>query len=234
MTDARTLLHLQNLDVEIETTEAAIADADAHLGESPELIAAREARDSAHKALDDLRGKQRELEYEVESLTTRIGAEEKQMYDGRGRGSRELEGLRKSVAVLKTHRSETEDRILDTMGAIEQAQVEVSAQDTAFGKAEADWRASQGDLATKREALAAQLVKCRSQREQLAATIDRATRARYDDLRQQKRGRAVALIERNTCQGCRISLPLSVVQHVRANRDLVPCPSCERILVAER
>ncbi len=234
MTDARTLLHLQNLDVEIEVTEAAIADADAHLGESPELIAAREARDSAHKSLEALRGQQRELEYEAESLSTRIAAEEKQMYDGHGRGSRELEGLRKSVDGLKTHRRDTEDKILDTMGAIEEAQTEVAGQDVAFAKVEAEWRDGQGDLAVKRDNLVAQLEKVKAQREKLAASFDRALNARYEDLRQQKRGRAVAQIERNTCMGCRISLPLSVVQRVRTNRDLVPCPSCERILVAER
>ena len=149
MNDARTLLHLQNLDIETETTEVAIADVEAHLGESPELLAAREAREAAHKVLDEFRAKQRELEYEVESLTGRIAAEEKQMYDGKGRGSRELEGLRKSVDGLKSHRRDIEDKILDTMSAVEQAQTDVLAQDTAYAHAEAEWRAGQGDLVVR-------------------------------------------------------------------------------------
>jgi len=52
----------------------------------------------------------------------------------------------------------------------------------------------------------------------------------YETLRREKRGRAVSRIERATCLGCRIALPMGVVQHVRAGRELVFCPSCGRVL----
>jgi predicted nucleic acid-binding Zn-ribbon protein len=41
----------------------------------------------------------------------------------------------------------------------------------------------------------------------------------------------VAVVERGLCQGCRISLPMSVVQKARAGAGLVKCVSCERILL---
>ena len=189
MNDARTLLHLQNLDVEVETCEAALADVEANLGDSPELLAARDACESARRTLDALRARQRDLEYEVDSLTARIAAEEKQMYDGRGRGARELEGLRRSVDALKAHRSEVEDRILDTMGAIEQAQVELATAEAELERVETAWRASQGDLLGRRDEIRAQLAKAKARRNHLASTLDRAVNARYEDLRQQKRGR---------------------------------------------
>lgn len=234
MSDARTLLQLQNLDIDIDSCDAALVDIAASLGESPDLIAAREARTAARKALDDLRSTQKDLEFEAESLSSRITAEDKQMYDGRGRGSRELEGLRKSVESLKAHRRAIEDQILDVMGSIEAAESAATAGDSEFARVEAEWKASQGDMLERQDNLRSQLTQVKAQRERLANSIERGLLARYDELRRQRRGRAVALIERNTCQGCRISLPLNVVQHARANRDLVPCPSCERFLVAER
>jgi uncharacterized protein len=234
LNDARTLLQLQNFDLEIDAADGEFGEIAASLGESPELISAREAHQQAQKALDTLRSTQRDLEFEAESLSTRIKAEDKQMYDGRGRGSRELEGLRKSVESLKASRRAIEDRILDTMGAIEQAQIDAVAREADHARVDAEWTAGQADLARRRDALQSQVGLVKAQRDQLAASLDRALLARYEDLRKIRRGRAVALIERNTCQGCRITLPLTVVQHARAGRTLVPCPSCERFLVPER
>jgi hypothetical protein len=234
VTDARTLLQLQTLDLDIDAADAELADIETRVGESADLTAAREARGIAHKVLGDLRGAQRDLEFEADTLTSRIGAEDKQMYDGRGRGSRELEGLRKSIESLKASRRGIEDKILDTMGAIEQAQTDAAALDADSARVEAEWRASQKDLGVRRDSLHPQLLNLKAQRARTTAAIERGLMARYEDLRKNRRGRAVALIERNTCQGCRITLPLSVVQRSRSGRELVPCPSCERFLVGER
>jgi len=40
----------------------------------------------------------------------------------------------------------------------------------------------------------------------------------------------VVKVERGMCQGCRISLPMSVLQKARSGFDVVQCVSCERIL----
>jgi len=39
------------------------------------------------------------------------------------------------------------------------------------------------------------------------------------------------VVEQGLCQGCRISLPMSIVQKARAGVGLVQCVSCERILL---
>ena len=62
--------------------------------------------------------------------------------------------------------------------------------------------------------------------------MDSSALGLYAALRQAKQGRAVAKVERGSCQGCRIGLPTHMVQKVRAQESLVQCPSCERILVA--
>jgi predicted nucleic acid-binding Zn-ribbon protein len=41
----------------------------------------------------------------------------------------------------------------------------------------------------------------------------------------------VAHVERGMCKGCRITLPMSVLQKARAGVGLVQCVSCERILL---
>jgi predicted nucleic acid-binding Zn-ribbon protein len=62
-------------------------------------------------------------------------------------------------------------------------------------------------------------------------TMDAGAIGLYEKLRTAKQGRAVATVLRETCQGCRISLPSNLVQRMRAGAT-VQCVSCERILVA--
>jgi predicted nucleic acid-binding Zn-ribbon protein len=49
-------------------------------------------------------------------------------------------------------------------------------------------------------------------------------------LLERRQGRAVAKVERGMCGGCRISLPMTVLQKARSGLDVVQCVSCERIL----
>ena len=232
--EVRTLLLLQQLDLDIDATSAELEQLTHQLGDTPELTAAREAQAAAHAALDELRRSQRDLEYEVESLTAKIAGEDKQLYDNRGRGARELEGIRRSIESLKGNRRHAEDRILDVMTALESAQADAAAKDAECERVTAEWRSSQGGMVDRQDSQREHLQVVTARRQQHAAGIAPALLARYEDLRRLRRGRAVAIIERNTCQGCRITLPLIVVQHARAARELVPCPSCGRFLVSDR
>ena len=55
----------------------------------------------------------------------------------------------------------------------------------------------------------------------------------YESLRKSRGGVAVARVERNMCQGCRLSLPTGDVQKARTSQGTVLCSSCGRILYAE-
>ena len=67
----------------------------------------------------------------------------------------------------------------------------------------------------------------------MAAQVEPPLLQRYETLRQAKGGRAVAKVERDLCQGCRMSLPTQLRQRVRSGRQAVNCSSCGRMLFAE-
>jgi predicted nucleic acid-binding Zn-ribbon protein len=70
-----------------------------------------------------------------------------------------------------------------------------------------------------------------AERERWTTGMDKLSLQLYENLRLKRQGRAVARVERGTCQGCRIGLPTHLVQRVRTGAMLVQCPTCERILV---
>ena len=57
---------------------------------------------------------------------------------------------------------------------------------------------------------------------------------RYTRLLASREGLAIAQVESKTCQGCFIGIPNNVLVRVNRGTELVPCPSCDRILYVAR
>ena len=234
MNETRTLHQLQTIDSEVDALTQESANVQARIGETAELLEARQRLDDARQRLHNHQTAQREQEWQVDILTEKTTKEEDRLYRGQIHSSRELESIRKEVEILKGSRRKLEDAILDLMVEVEQMQAEVASQQAELARVSAEWEDNQRTLAERQAQVEARLAELGRARKALASTLGADVLATYEDLRRMGRGRAVARIERNTCQGCRISLPMSIVQHVRAGRELVHCPSCRRVLFAER
>jgi hypothetical protein len=232
MTSASDLFALQEIDLRRDARRAVIADIEARLGETPEVVAAREALVAAEANVKDLQAQQRRLEAKLEDLDAKMRPLETKMYDGSVRNPKELTDMQKELNHHKAARSELDDEGLEMIEAIEAATSVLVQRRTELKRAEADWQADQGDLAEEKAGAEAEYVSLEGQRNTRIADMDRSMLGLYETLRPTKAGRAVALVTRGTCQGCRITLPTHLVQRLRAGGLLVQCPSCERILVA--
>lgn len=209
-----------------------IADIEARLGETEALAEARENVDDASYALERLQRRQRESEAELQDMDAKIVPLESKLYGGSVRNPKELTDLQKELDSLKQRRSKLDDQGLALIDSVEAATAGLEAAKQELAAVEADWQAEQKHLgATKAKAVSEQ-AGLDGQREQHSRGMDVAALGKYEALRGMRQGRAVAKIERGTCQGCRISLPTHLTQRVRAGGELIQCPSCERILVA--
>jgi len=233
MNEARALDHLQSVDLEIDALNQELVDVRGRVGETEELRTAREGLDAARKRIHQLESAQRELEGAIEDAAEKIQSEEKKLYQSGNRSPRELTGIQREVEILKRDRRATEDRVLDIMDQLERSQADLDAQEKALATITAGWQADQEGLKSREVELSARLVERKQDRDRSAATVPSSVLATYESLRRNGGGRGVARIERNACQGCRITLPTSVVAHARLGRELVSCPSCGRILVAD-
>ena len=87
------------------------------------------------------------------------------------------------------------------------------------------WREQEEEAVAQIEAL-------RANRLALLPTMPSSLLPLYESLRRSKSGRAMALVERGTCQGCRLSLTTQETQRARSGQQIVQCSSCGRILYA--
>jgi len=81
----------------------------------------------------------------------------------------------------------------------------------------AEARARKADLAEQRRA-------------RLSDDVDRSVLSLYDRLLQAREGAALARLDGNVCQGCYMSVPPNTFVRLSRGRELVQCPSFDRIL----
>src|SRR5690554_746747 len=81
MTSASDLYALQEIDLQRDARRAIVADVEARMGETDELIEARETVEDSVSALERLRRRQREFEAQLQDLDAKIKPLETRLYD---------------------------------------------------------------------------------------------------------------------------------------------------------
>jgi len=231
MTRISDLFDLQEIDLEIDARRAAISEAESLLGESEEAEAAAVAVIEREAEVQELHKKLKAAEWEVEDLTNKIKPLEKKLYGGSVRIPKELASIEEDIRSLQARKRVLEDKELDVMSRLEEAERALAAAKHEHATLVAGWEAEQRRLRQERETLTAEIAELENKRAAQRSRIDGEALTLYDALRAKHQGRGVAKVERGTCGGCRISLPMSLLQRARSGSDvIVQCSSCERIL----
>jgi len=230
MTIAADLYTLQEIDSAIEAARASLATVEEQLGESEELIAGRQAVEEARDALEGVSRQQRDQEWQVDDLRSRLSDVEGKLYGGSVRNPKELASVQDEANILKGQLRRREDELLDLMVRVEERQAALREAEESLAEVEGRWRQEQKELASEKERLEGELAGLEERRGQQSGLIEAKVLVLYDNLWQRRQGKAVVKVERGMCGGCRISLPMTVLQKARSGLDVVQCVSCERIL----
>jgi predicted nucleic acid-binding Zn-ribbon protein len=231
MTRISDLYELQDTDLEIDNRRAAMSDAESRVGESEEVAAAAEAIKEQEAQVQETHKQLRAAEWEVDDLSNKIKPLEKKLYGGTVHSPKELADLQEDIRSIQARKRVLEDRALEVMSQSEEAEKALEATRRDHQTLAADLEDEQRRLQETQQALTAEIDELEEKRAEQRSHIDAEALALYDALRAKHQGRAVAKVERGTCGGCRISLPMSTLQKARASSDgIVQCSSCERIL----
>ena len=230
MTSVPALFALQELDLALVERRAAVSDVDSLLGDSGPLEEAKEHHAKQRELLRAVEKHSQELEYDADEQRRKIEPVEAKLYEGKVTIPRELEDLQMDLESLQRRRSELDDRALEAMEALDEAGRAVAESEGALQRAEAAYNGDQQELGARKAVLQSEIDDLQGRRTEAAELIDDAMLSLYDQLAAAHQGRAVAKVEGGTCQGCRISLPMNVLQRSRNREEVVRCSSCERIL----
>ncbi len=231
MATAAELYALQEIDIALDQGVARLADIEAAMGETDELQEARQVIEERRQETDTLRSSQSELEWAVDEMRTKAADVEKKLYSGTVGSPKELSDLDADVKSLKNQLRTREDALLSLLLEIDESETALQQAQSQFDEIEAVWRREQDAFLREKDSIEPEVNRLNAERETESTGLDRAVLNLYQLLRDRRGGQAVAKLERGMCQGCRITLPSSVLQKARSGMGLVQCVSCERILM---
>ncbi len=200
------------------------------LAGNAELEAQREEQQQRAKELSQVRGALRDAELELAGLQQRSREIENDLYGGRVRSPKELEGLRQDSEHLRKRLSALEDHVLMLMTKVDDLEMAKRQGEEKLNALEARWSKERPALIEQQKALYARLQELQNAREQLRGSLGRAELALYDQLRAKKAGIALAPVKNAVCQICRVAVPSLKVQIATAGDAVVTCEGCGRIL----
>src|SRR4029453_16717550 len=226
MTTAADVLALQETDLALDRARARLTEVEAQLGESDELIAARQAVGDKQEAVNRLRSQMTEAEWSVDEVRGKANEVESKLYGGTVRNPKELSDLNDDLSSLKTQVAKREDTLLTLLVEIEEAEAALAECNAVLAEADSKWQQNEAALVQEKSKLEGEIASQESIREKRLPAVDASSLRLYQILRERHRGQAVAGVERGMCQGCRITLPMSVLQRARSGVGLVRCVSC--------
>jgi predicted nucleic acid-binding Zn-ribbon protein len=231
MSVVRQLHYLQLVDSEWDERTERLAEVETQLGESDDLLRAREAIGETESVMESLVASLRPLELEMGGLDAKLKANQDRLYSGRVRNPKELSNLQEEASALSRRRSQLEDEQLELMIALEENEAELAERKARLLQIESTWRSEQSALESEKAHLEERLGELDGERTALRRRIQQAELVAYDDLRERLSGTAIALLKGGVCQVCGVDVPTRMAMAVDRGEGQHFCPVCGRMLL---
>ena len=227
------LLILQDRDRHIMHVKAQLGQID------PERASLHARASSTQAGLDaaKLRGKQTEsekkrLELDVEAKKTLIEKYANQQL--LTRKNEEYKALAHEIEMCKADISKIEDQEIELMEQAEAVQKQVAAATREAADAKKLVDGQIGELAARETNLQKELAQLEADRDQLASAVDDSTRSRYERLFKNKGGMVIVGVQHAVCGGCHMKLQTQLLVACQAEKEIITCANCGRILYFTR
>lgn len=137
---------------------------------------------------------------------------------------REINTARKQVEELEEQQLQLDSKIEELQAAISSCQSEL---DQASVVAESDCKEKQSSI----DSITNLVEETSKKREKLFQKLPGSLSRRYTQLREQRRGQALAIVRDGRCIGCNMQLPPQLYNLLCRGDELHFCPHCQRIMV---
>lgn len=197
-----------------------------------ELDTAREELAALESRVVQLEQEKGELEISLTTEQENIRRSESHMKEIKT--NKEFQAIGREISAARKLTAELEEQILQKIGQIEELNGEIATR--AANLAELDQNVAQRrqEKLAEIDAIQKDIDADLSRREEITKSVPASLLKRYNNLREQRRGQAIAYARDGYCLGCNMHLPPQLYNSLFRGDELISCPHCQRILILKQ
>jgi len=227
------LLVLQDRDRKIHRVQQELAQI------APERENLRSRASTTQTQLDAAKNRVKQIESERKQRDLEVEAKKSQIekYANQQlltRKNEEYKALAHEIEMAKEAIFKIEDAEIVLMEQAEVAQKEVVRATLQANEAKKLADSQIAELGQREENFKQELAGLQQGRTDLASAVDESARSRYDRILKSKGDNAVVGIDHGVCGGCHMKLQQQLIVSAQAQKEIVTCSSCGRILYYTR
>jgi predicted nucleic acid-binding Zn-ribbon protein len=224
------LYRLQQIDSQLDRARARLREIDTALSEDQAIRQAKARLQEAEEELRSNRKLLRQAEDAVQEQRLKIEQTEATLYSGRVRNPKELQDMQNEAAALKRYRIVLEDRQLEAMIAVEEMEAVQKTASSDLETVVSQFAKQHSALTQEQTVLLNDIERIENERKATVSSIPDDPLKLYEQLRQQRRGIAVAKVTDKACSACGSTLNAVLLNAARSPNQISRCDICGRIL----
>jgi predicted nucleic acid-binding Zn-ribbon protein len=223
---------------ELQKVDLKIRDLSAEAEQHPTRLKQIESeRNQAKAALDATRGKLADNERGRRQNEQLLGLEKEKVRKWESRLNelktpREYAALARELDIARKTNQTAEEEIRRLAGEYDELRKAVAAAEQVLGEKEAVVAREGREIQDVLDGVQGRMNELEAERKRLVELCDKSLVNKYERIRKQRGGIAVAAVVAGTCKGCQRNIPPQMANNLLTGSDILICPNCHRFIYA--
>ncbi|CAH2032239.1 zinc ribbon domain-containing protein [Trichlorobacter ammonificans] len=201
-------------------------------GNEQDVAAFRQAHETNLAQMADLERQKNELENALATELDNIKRSESHVKEIRT--NKEFQAVGREISTARKQVGELEEQILGLTTRTDELRAVLEAQQAELLSREESGRAVATEKSDMIDSLQREVDAATAGREAIVSQLPANLVRRYQQLREQRRGQALAEVQGGSCLGCNMHLPPQLYNTLFRGDELLFCPHCQRILILKQ
>jgi predicted nucleic acid-binding Zn-ribbon protein len=208
-------------------------------GLTEEMGGMEQALIDARQELAGLEGRVAQLEQEKETLESSQTVEQENIRRSETnmkelKPNKEYQAVGREIAAARKQAAEIEEQMLQKIGLIDGLNAEIASCKATLEELEQNTSQRRDEKQAEIDKVQHPIDADTLRREAITKELPASLIKRYDALRQQRRGQAVAIARDGYCLGCNMNLPPQLYNSLFRGDELISCPHCQRVFILKQ
>jgi predicted nucleic acid-binding Zn-ribbon protein len=145
--------------------------------------------------------------------------------------NKEYQAVGREIAAARKQVTELEEQVLQKITQLDELNTEIAGCQETLAELEENTEQRRSEKQVEIDKVQQDIDADCVRRDVITKELPANVVKRYDNLRAQRRGHAVAVARDGFCQGCNMHLPPQLYNSLFKCEELITCPHCQRMLI---